>query len=98
MDKQTKKMVYLSMFLFSSYSSLYELNFMDAKPSRGFYKVTVSVVPAKTDARLIGTSGAQVNIALNKSGILIYTFLIYPHKQVITVKKVNVKLMYRQLS
>ena len=51
--------LYYSLFHFFD-SSLYELNFMDAKPSRGFYKVTVSAVPAKADARLIGTTGAQV--------------------------------------
>ena len=41
--------------------SLYELNFMEAKPARGFYRLTVSVTPKKADSRLIGTSGAEVS-------------------------------------
>ena len=40
--------------------SLFELNFLNAKPAKGFYKLTVNVSPKKADARLIGTSGAEV--------------------------------------
>ncbi|XP_033726633.1 dolichyl-diphosphooligosaccharide--protein glycosyltransferase subunit 2-like [Pecten maximus] len=43
-------------------SSLYELNFMQTKPARGFYKLTISVVPKKADSRLIGTTGAEVEV------------------------------------
>ena len=35
---------------------------MEAKPARGFYRLTVSVAPKKADSRLIGTSGAEVSI------------------------------------
>ncbi|XP_064653150.1 dolichyl-diphosphooligosaccharide--protein glycosyltransferase subunit 2-like [Lineus longissimus] len=44
----------------SSDNTLYELNFMDTKASRGFYKMTISATPAKADSRLIGTAGAEV--------------------------------------
>ena len=40
--------------------SMYELNFMQSKPPRGFYKLFVSVSPQKADKRLVGTSGAEV--------------------------------------
>ncbi|XP_041361484.1 dolichyl-diphosphooligosaccharide--protein glycosyltransferase subunit 2-like [Gigantopelta aegis] len=46
----------------SSDKSLYELDFMKAKPARGFYKLIVSVNPQKSDSRLIGTTGAEVDI------------------------------------
>ncbi|PVD32395.1 hypothetical protein C0Q70_07829 [Pomacea canaliculata] len=46
----------------SSDVSLYELNFMEAKPARGFYRLTVSLTPKKPDSRLIGTSGAEVEV------------------------------------
>ncbi|KAH3710333.1 hypothetical protein DPMN_069810, partial [Dreissena polymorpha] len=46
----------------TSDESLFEMDFMANKPSSGFYKVTVSVTPAKADARLIGTSGAAVTV------------------------------------
>ncbi|XP_074656368.1 dolichyl-diphosphooligosaccharide--protein glycosyltransferase subunit 2-like [Tubulanus polymorphus] len=46
----------------TSDSSLYELNFMQAKPARGFYKLTVSAAPTKPDKRLIGTSGANIQV------------------------------------
>ncbi|KAJ8321956.1 hypothetical protein KUTeg_000427 [Tegillarca granosa] len=42
--------------------SLYQLNFMQAKPPRGFYKITISVNPKKVDKRLIGTAGAEVQV------------------------------------
>ena len=41
--------------------SLYELDFMQVKPARGFYNIGLSVEPAKPDSRLLGTSGAEVN-------------------------------------
>lgn len=49
----------LNNFFFSN-RSLYELNFLEAKPAKGFYKLTISVVPKKSDAKLIGTTGAEV--------------------------------------
>ncbi|XP_067666474.1 dolichyl-diphosphooligosaccharide--protein glycosyltransferase subunit 2-like isoform X1 [Haliotis asinina] len=48
----------------SSDKSLYELDFMQSKPARGFYKLTISVSPQKSDSRLIGTSGAEVGVRL----------------------------------
>jgi len=42
--------------------SLYELDFMGIKPARGFYSLSVSVAPVKADKRLIGTSGANVEV------------------------------------
>ena len=52
----------VDLFIFINYAcrSLYELNFMEAKPARGFYRLTVSVAPKKADSRLIGTTGAEV--------------------------------------
>ncbi|KAK7480622.1 hypothetical protein BaRGS_00028094 [Batillaria attramentaria] len=47
---------------FLLYRSLYELNLMEAKPARGFYRLTVSVAPKKADSRLIGTAGAEVEV------------------------------------
>ncbi|KAK7467780.1 hypothetical protein BaRGS_00036968 [Batillaria attramentaria] len=46
----------------SADKSLYELNLMEAKPARGFYRLTVSVAPKKADSRLIGTTGAEVEV------------------------------------
>nr|KAG5694813.1 hypothetical protein BaRGS_019190 [Batillaria attramentaria] len=46
----------------SADKSLYELNLMEAKPARGFYRLTVSVAPKKADSRLIGTAGAEVEV------------------------------------
>lgn len=40
--------------------SLFELNFLEAKPAKGFYKLTISANPKKADSRLIGTTGAEV--------------------------------------
>jgi len=42
--------------------SMFELNFLDAKPAKGFYKVTINVSPKKADQRLIGTTGAEVEV------------------------------------
>ena len=44
----------------SSDESLYELDFLQVKPARGFYKISVSVTPEKADKRLLGTAGAEV--------------------------------------
>jgi oligosaccharyltransferase complex subunit delta (ribophorin II) len=41
---------------------MYEMDFMSVKPARGFYRIMLSLVPQKPDARLIGTSGAEVEI------------------------------------
>ncbi|XP_076457036.1 dolichyl-diphosphooligosaccharide--protein glycosyltransferase subunit 2-like [Babylonia areolata] len=46
----------------SADKSQYELNFMEAKPARGFYRLTVSVAPKKADSRLIGITGAEVEV------------------------------------
>ncbi|XP_005100783.1 dolichyl-diphosphooligosaccharide--protein glycosyltransferase subunit 2 [Aplysia californica] len=46
----------------ASDKSLFELNFLNAKPAKGFYKLTINVAPKKADARLIGTSGAEVEV------------------------------------
>jgi hypothetical protein len=43
-----------------TFSSTYELNFMQAKPVRGFYKLTVSAKPSKEDKKLLGLTGAEV--------------------------------------
>ena len=32
------------------------------KPARGFYKISVSTTPQQKDARLLGTSGAEVEV------------------------------------
>ncbi|CAH1772561.1 unnamed protein product, partial [Owenia fusiformis] len=42
--------------------SLYELNFMQAKVTKGFYQLTISVAPTKKDARFIGITGAEIGI------------------------------------
>ncbi|CAL1297560.1 unnamed protein product [Larinioides sclopetarius] len=41
---------------------LYTLNFMDIKPLRGFYTVSINAVPSKADPKLIGNTGAQINV------------------------------------
>ncbi|KAL8582854.1 hypothetical protein ACOMHN_042687 [Nucella lapillus] len=46
----------------SADKSQYDLNFMEAKPARGFYRLIVSVTPKKADSRLIGTTGAEVEV------------------------------------
>ncbi|CAC5388107.1 SWP1 [Mytilus coruscus] len=42
--------------------SLYEINFMESKPAPGFYRLTISATPKKADKRLLGTSGAYVEV------------------------------------
>ncbi|XP_055871466.1 dolichyl-diphosphooligosaccharide--protein glycosyltransferase subunit 2-like isoform X1 [Biomphalaria glabrata] len=46
----------------SADKSIFELNFLEAKPAKGFYKLTISVAPKKADPRLIGTTGAEVEV------------------------------------
>lgn len=41
---------------------MYELDFLKAKPARGFYRLSVSVAPQQKDARLLGTAGAEVEV------------------------------------
>ncbi|XP_071041016.1 dolichyl-diphosphooligosaccharide--protein glycosyltransferase subunit 2 isoform X1 [Parasteatoda tepidariorum] len=41
---------------------LYTLNFLENKPLRGFYTVTISAVPSKADPKLIGNAGAQISV------------------------------------
>ncbi len=41
---------------------MYEMDFMSVKPARGFYRIKLSLVPQKADARLIGTAGAEVEV------------------------------------
>ncbi|KFM68788.1 Dolichyl-diphosphooligosaccharide--protein glycosyltransferase subunit 2, partial [Stegodyphus mimosarum] len=41
---------------------LYTLNFMESKPLRGFYTISVSAVPSKPDPKLIGNTGAQIKV------------------------------------
>ncbi|XP_022292604.2 dolichyl-diphosphooligosaccharide--protein glycosyltransferase subunit 2-like [Crassostrea virginica] len=43
-------------------SSTYELNFMQSKPVRGFYKLTISAKPSKEDKKLLGLTGAEVDV------------------------------------
>jgi len=43
-------------------SSLYEINFMKAKPVRGFYTVTLSATPSKADSKFIGLTGAEIQV------------------------------------
>lgn len=42
--------------------TLFELNFMQAKPTRGFYKIVVSATPSEADGRLLGLTGAEVQV------------------------------------
>jgi len=42
--------------------SLYELDFLSVKPARGFYKISISSNPQQPDKRLIGTTGAEVEV------------------------------------
>ncbi|XP_076326377.1 oligosaccharide transferase delta subunit [Tachypleus tridentatus] len=51
-------------------NTAYSLNFMESKPLRGFYKVSVSAVPVKPDSRLVGNTGASINVkVMTKVGI-----------------------------
>ena len=45
-----------------TFRSLYELELMSVKPARGFYTISLSIVPQKADKRFIGTTGAEVRI------------------------------------
>ena len=45
-----------------SFRSLYELELMSVKPARGFYTISLSIVPQKADKRFIGTTGAEVRM------------------------------------
>lgn len=40
----------------------YDLNFMQVSPTRGFYKIIINVVPSETDSRLLGLTGAEVQV------------------------------------
>lgn len=42
--------------------STYEVNMLKAKPGRGFYELTVSAAPSKADERLVGNSGAALQV------------------------------------
>lgn len=46
-------------------SGMYELDLMSVKPARGFYTISIIVVPQKADKRYIGTSGAEVSGKVN---------------------------------
>jgi len=46
----------------SSDDSLYELDLMKVKPARGFYTISISITPQKADKRLLGTTGAEVEV------------------------------------
>ena len=35
---------------------------MSVKPARGFYRIVLSLVPDSPDSRLIGTSGAEIEV------------------------------------
>ncbi|GFT97926.1 dolichyl-diphosphooligosaccharide--protein glycosyltransferase subunit 2 [Nephila pilipes] len=41
---------------------LYTFNFMDIKPLRGFYTVSINAVPSKADPKLIGNTGAHISV------------------------------------
>lgn len=43
-------------------SSLYAFNFLESKPRRGFYTLTVSAVHSKPDLRFIGNTGAKIQV------------------------------------
>lgn len=40
----------------------YSLNFLEKKPLRGFYKISLSAVPSKPDPRLIGNVGVLIQV------------------------------------
>ncbi|XP_023235921.1 dolichyl-diphosphooligosaccharide--protein glycosyltransferase subunit 2-like isoform X2 [Centruroides sculpturatus] len=40
----------------------YVLNFLEKKPLRGFYKISLSAVPSKPDQRLIGNVGVLIHV------------------------------------
>ncbi|GIY94134.1 dolichyl-diphosphooligosaccharide--protein glycosyltransferase subunit 2 [Caerostris extrusa] len=41
---------------------LYSLNFMEIKPLRGFYTVSINALPSKADPKLIGNTGAKISV------------------------------------
>jgi oligosaccharyltransferase complex subunit delta (ribophorin II) len=43
-------------------STMYSLDLLKSKPKRGFYRLSVSVKPAKPDDRLVGHTGAPLQI------------------------------------
>lgn len=45
-------------------TTLYALNVLESKPSRGTYDVKLTVAPSKADARLIGTADAVVKLTV----------------------------------
>lgn len=45
-------------------STLFALNFLENKPRRGSYDITLTVTPSKADPRLIGTTGAVVKVTV----------------------------------
>ncbi|KAK3803364.1 hypothetical protein RRG08_006917 [Elysia crispata] len=42
--------------------SLYELNFLQAKPAKGFYKLTINIAPKQANSKLLGTAGAEASV------------------------------------
>ncbi|GFN95846.1 dolichyl-diphosphooligosaccharide--protein glycosyltransferase subunit 2 [Plakobranchus ocellatus] len=46
----------------ASDKSLFELNFLQAKPAKGFYKLTINVSPKQPNSKLLGTAGAEVSV------------------------------------
>ena len=42
--------------------TIYEIDMMKAKPARGFYDITINAAAAKSDERLVGNSGAMLNV------------------------------------
>ncbi len=44
----------------ASDSSAYDVDMMAAKPGKGFYQMTVTAMPSKTDSRLAGNEGAEL--------------------------------------
>ncbi|XP_054153905.1 dolichyl-diphosphooligosaccharide--protein glycosyltransferase subunit 2-like [Oppia nitens] len=43
-------------------SKLFAINFLESKPMRGQYDVSVSATPTKADPRLIGNTGVQIKV------------------------------------
>jgi len=41
-------------------SKLFAINFLESKPSRGLYELSISAIPTKADPRLIGNTGVQI--------------------------------------
>jgi oligosaccharyltransferase complex subunit delta (ribophorin II) len=49
---------------------MFELDFMQVKPARGFYKIGLQVTPGKADGRLLGTTDAAVTIKVTTQVII----------------------------